>query len=260
MIYAIGGAVGGKAIDTVQAYDPVMHTWSNRPRLPRRRKDPSGAAVINGEIYVTGGQDSIFITKTLFVYNPATKLWKWKKSLPVPSRAGVSVAIGGKLYVYTPEGAVYQGAAHLHRYDPDTDRWTELATPPSGHERGAGGAINGKFYLAGGVGTGSSNSLHMYNPATNQWKSRPSMPTARFDAAGAVYQGKLWVLGGTNDIDDYDIVQVYDPTSKSWTTKTHMPTKRFSFAASVADGLLYALGGRIDATSTAIATNEVYIP
>jgi N-acetylneuraminic acid mutarotase len=87
IVYAIGGAVAGEAVRTVEAYDPATQTWSNHPNLP------------------------------------------------VPSKSGVSAAIGGKLYVYTPEGAVYQGTAHLHRYDPGSNTWTELAIPPIGHGR-----------------------------------------------------------------------------------------------------------------------------
>jgi hypothetical protein len=51
IVYAIGGAVAGKAVQTVEAYDPATQTWSNHPNLPRRRDDPSGAAVIDGKIY-----------------------------------------------------------------------------------------------------------------------------------------------------------------------------------------------------------------
>jgi hypothetical protein len=66
-------------------------------------------------------------------------------------------------------------------------------------------------------------------------------------------------------VDDQDFnfdpaVEAYDPTTNTWATKTDMPTKRFSFAASAAGGLLYAVGGRIDATSTSLATSEVYQP
>jgi N-acetylneuraminic acid mutarotase len=120
ILYAIGGARLGKAIQTVEAYDPGTKTWSNHPNLPRRREDPSGAAVIGGKIYVTGGQDSIFTTKSLYVYNTSSKLWQ-NKDLPVPTKSGISAAINGKLYVSTPEGAVYGGTAHLHRYDPATN-------------------------------------------------------------------------------------------------------------------------------------------
>jgi serine/threonine-protein kinase PknK len=97
IVYAIGGAVAGEAVRTVEAYDPATQTWSNHPNLPRRWDDPCGAAVIDGKIYITGGQDSIFTTRSLYVYNPSAKIWRRKANLPVPSKSVVSAAIGGKL-------------------------------------------------------------------------------------------------------------------------------------------------------------------
>lgn len=260
IVYVIGGATDGKPLKLAQAFDPATQLWSNLPSLPAHRDQPSGAAVIGRRIYLTGGRDSAnVITRTLYMYNTDTKVWRKKRDLPVPSRSGVSATISGKLYVYTPEGVVPGGTAHLHRYDPSANTWTELATPPSGHPYGTGGAINGKFYLVGGaVGGVNSPALHVYDPATNKWQAKGSIPTARFLAAAAVLKGKLWVVGGTNDAEIYDVLQVYNPNTDSWVAKAPMPTKRFSLAMASASGRLYAVGGRNN--SYYLIRNEVYLP
>jgi hypothetical protein len=57
IVYAIGGWFNG-TLRTVEAYHPTTNTlvaWRTMAKLPAARTWPSGAAVISGKIYVTGG-------------------------------------------------------------------------------------------------------------------------------------------------------------------------------------------------------------
>jgi N-acetylneuraminic acid mutarotase len=61
IIYVVGGRrsfdVGPTA--TVQAYNVASNSWSTRKSLPSARFNHNGASVINGRLYVAGGQNSI---------------------------------------------------------------------------------------------------------------------------------------------------------------------------------------------------------
>jgi N-acetylneuraminic acid mutarotase len=262
-VYAIGGyssEVGGP-IRTVEAFNPagnVNVSWKTKQKLPGARVSPSGAAVINGKIYVPGGRNANnVVTKSLYVYNPATDTWATKAEMPVASAYGAAAAINGKLYVFTP---YYAGKGpFLHRYDPSTNTWTKRATPLHPHAWPAAGVIDGKFYVAGGYYGGLATAdLDVYNPGANTWTTKKSMPAARGYMAGRVLDGKLYVLGGSAGGAVLAKVERYDPGNNTWATVVSMPTARIHLAAAVADGVLYALGG-LGAPNSPTA-NEAYLP
>jgi N-acetylneuraminic acid mutarotase len=204
IVYAIGGALtAATQLPTVEAYNPRTNTWTSKASLPNARAGASGAAVINGEIYVPGGvgvvNGSSAATRGLFVYKAGRNRWTRRAPLPVPTAGGVAAATGGKLYVYTP-GQVNNGPPRLHRYDPATNSWTELATPPNDHGLGIGGAIGGRLYVAGGAdGTGTVTAiLDVYDLATNTWAPKAGMAEPRTFLAAAMASGVLYALGGDN--------------------------------------------------------------
>jgi N-acetylneuraminic acid mutarotase len=270
-IYAIGGQkflVAGDPDDAtevnltkVEAFNTSSGTWATKASLPSARAWPSGAAVINGKIYVPGGVNANGIaTKTLYVFNPTTNTWSTKAPLPVASARGAAVAIGGKLWVVTPAA----GSTHLHRYDPSTNTWTALASGPAGYYYPVAGVIDGKIYVTGTMSSNNSPSLatSVYDPATNAWASRDSRPSEQIGAGGQVIGNKLYVVGGSfvlNNIE-HGGLRVYDPATDYWTYPypKSMPAARTFLAVAVANGKLYALGG--SKYPEVLGTNQVYTP
>ena len=149
LLYVAGGYRATAPLRTVQAYNPGTNTWTSRAPLPATRHDVNGGAVINGRLYVAGGEDSLNnMVKTLFVYNPSTNSWATKAPMLLAASCGVSAAIGGKLYVYGGCGA---DEPAFQRYDPATDSWTELRRPFVRRLFAAGAVTGGKLYLVGGI-------------------------------------------------------------------------------------------------------------
>jgi N-acetylneuraminic acid mutarotase len=203
---------------------------------------------------------------TLFVYNPATDSWSKRADLPVLSSRGAAVAIGGKLYVYTPQNQTTDHWPMLHRYDPATNVWTKLARPPRSAQGPAAAVLDGKLHLAGGwTYNGASNKLDVYDPLKNDWATKASMPTARFDVAGAVAAGGLlsqrfYVMGGVaTPASSFELttVESYNPLSDTWTTGPRLRTPRRGLGAATAGGTIYALGGANHHQSY-LRTNEAY--
>src|SRR5262245_35946327 len=100
VIYAIGGQAEflkgdslpyGTKLTKVEAFNTSTGKWVTKAPLPAKRAWPSGAAVINGKIYVPGGLNPTGNpTKTLYVYNPGTNTWATKAPLPVASARGAA--------------------------------------------------------------------------------------------------------------------------------------------------------------------------
>ena len=69
-IYAIGGFVGGRALSTVEAYDPTTDTWTQRADMPTPRSHLS-PPVVDGKIYAIGGfGNNGVVLSTVEAYDP----------------------------------------------------------------------------------------------------------------------------------------------------------------------------------------------
>jgi N-acetylneuraminic acid mutarotase len=272
ILYAIGGESSTESLDRVEGYNFASNTWTRRAALPLPIRHQNGAGVIGGKVYVSGGelsaagQETTQILPYLYVYNPSTNAWTQKASMPRPISKGITGVINGKLYVLTglcDENCTDRITRRLYRYDPVTNKWdATLPWCPESHLGGAGGVINGKFYVAGGqLQNGSlSRRLHMYDPATNKWTIKASMSTVRFGAAGAVVGNRLYVLGGIKGLDMGPLatVEAYDPATNTWKTRASMPTARTNLAAASVtwsgQSYILAVGGSLK------PTNESYKP
>jgi N-acetylneuraminic acid mutarotase len=266
IIYVVGGRDASGSLATL-AYNISTNSWTTRRPLPSGRSGINGATPINGKLYVTGGANSSGqLTRTLFVYDPATNTWARRADLPRAAGCGIQGAIGGLLYVYAvctvPEGH------QLFRYNPATNRWATLAPPPIRHEFGpVGGALGNRFYVGGGwFDHAPTGRMHAYNPATNTWADRAPMPGAAngggHGAAYSVLGGKLYVAGGFDDSGDQwlDELHVYDPGSNTWTRKAPMPIRRTDGIGASGGGRFFVIGGSIPDEGMVTRRVDAYTP
>lgn len=276
ILYAIGG--DGTGLVT-QAYDPVTDKWRPRKSPPLGFSGfTNGVGVINDLLYLSGGYSDS--ERTLFVYDAARNSWSQKAPLPIISASGVSGVIDGKLYVLTglcpttdptdPAGECPLGVTQrLYRYDPNTDTWTRLTDCPNQHVLGAGGVVEGRFYVAGGEDFGPdnpmqfSNKLDVYDPATDTWASLSPMPTGRHNVAGAVLDDKLYVIGGDDNSTVFDNVEAYDPVTDTWSIKAPLLEGRMRLGAGVVENdaghpRLLAVGGSNNGSESMLSSVLAY--
>ena len=167
----------------------------------------------------------------LNVYDPVLNRWSKKADMPHRFGSGVTGVIAGKLYVMPGRcnscGTREQITSRLYRYDPLTDTWTALSRGPHAHASGAAAVINGKFYVAGGIGADGrpSSQLDVYDPATNRWTTLAPMPEARTGIAGTSLSNKFHIFGKSNaeEAEFQNGVDAYDPVTDRWTARTPMP-------------------------------------
>lgn len=273
IVYVAGGDLSTVGITArVDAYNVATNTWAQVKSLPTRLLWPYGVSALNGRLYVTGGYTANAETgspanpnRALFEYTPATNRWIRKRPLPAFTGpycdGGAQGVIGGRLYIYVP-CIEAQSGGRFFRYNPATDVYVQLPGPPVRHAFGGAGVINGKFYLASGIGaSGYANRLlHVYDPARNAWTAKARLPAVRTSVASAVLNGKLFLIGGQlSGVDHADSTLTwYDPATNAWSEGPPMPTPRFSAAATSASGRVYVIGG-VDLTGSR-ARVEAYTP
>ncbi len=235
IVYVLGGTDGaGSSGAGVEIYKIGTNTWSNgNSDHTLGVYSSNGIGRIGNTLYISGGESylggSWHIHGGFSAYNTATHTLTDKALVPKVTATGVTGVIDGKLYVlpgrcstdYFPDNKYYcetEPFRRLFRYNPATNLWATKRSAPHYHANGAGGVIDGKFYVAGGLnnyGSQPEASLDRYGPATDTWTTLAPLPTAGA-ARGAVIQGKLLVVVRTTTGRR---AYAFDPATNKWTAK-----------------------------------------
>ncbi len=253
-IYVVEGLAGRANANEI--YDIQRDTWSLGADL-LTGTDHAWAVSLTGRVYVGGGR-----TNRVFSYNPATGVWTEVAS-SVYTHGGTPVAavIDGRIYVAGGSGAGMFGN-ELEVYDPAANRWTPRSRMSCARNHTAGGAFNGKLYVAGGR-PDVQNCLEEYDPSTDRWTTKAPMPTGRSGIAGAVVGNCLYVFGGEGNPDDpYGIfweVEAYDPATDAWRELARMQTGRHGISAAVVGNTIYLPGGATLQGLGVTNINEAYV-
>ena len=111
-------------------------------------REGMAAGVLNGIIYVVGGEVSTGDVGTLEAYNPCTNSWTTglpgSPSVQAYSAGGV---MNGQFYVVEGLGP---DVGTVASYNPSTNSWTSQAIDPTLRQFDAGSVINNVLYLVGG--------------------------------------------------------------------------------------------------------------
>lgn len=217
-IYTIGGCTGGsenekhEPVAVVEEYDPQSNTWRARAPLPEPRRNAS-AAVLNGRIYLFGGENLDRKGLPVAVYNPASDSWARKNAVPAPSYFAAAHAVKGRIYIIGSGGT----GPVTQEYNPENDSFVDRAPFPT--PRGAFGSVAAGdwVYLAGGMGDGNAPqaTVERYNPATDKWEKLPDLPIAKRYPGVAAANGRVYVLGGVATTWDKPekAVDMFDPSA-----------------------------------------------
>jgi N-acetylneuraminic acid mutarotase len=275
VLYALGQYGDENGIGfPVSAYNVATNSWTQKNTIVGVART-NGIGVIGGKLYFSGGygelDGSCCQINTLFVYDPVTDQLTRKADMPKATGDGVTGVINDRLYVLPgscsgdfypdPRGCATADIRTLFRYNPTTNTWATRPLAPHFHNRGAGGVINGKFYVAGGRLANGSNvaALDVYDPVTNKWSSLAPMPTAG-SVMGAVMNHKLFVILRESAAHT---MYVYDPATNSWTTKASPALQHEAVARVTVNGRnrLLAVGGQGGSTGGWIFhDSELYTP
>jgi N-acetylneuraminic acid mutarotase len=237
--------------------------WSTPMQLTTDRSE-IGAVLINGKVYVAGGnalgrQDSPLFQEL----DLATGRWRDLAPMPKGSSHLIMATLNGKIYL---AGGF---TANVHRnpldqlieYDPATNRWRELA--PLSSPRGAVGlvAIGGMIHAIGGRGNdGNVVATHeMYNPATNTWTPKAPLPVARDHLGIVAMDGAIHVFGGRRGATTDRVAQhdVYDPATDRWRQAAPLITPRSAGAFVAHQGRIVYAGGECKDPMTRATFDEV---
>ena len=102
--YVVGGYIRpaglgvGIATTNVFIYDPTSDTWTSGAPLPSPRQFAVGG-VINGSLYITGGDNADGTNNPVVVYDPVANTWSSSVADPLLHPTAAAAVVNGELFV-----------------------------------------------------------------------------------------------------------------------------------------------------------------
>lgn len=260
-IWFAGGFIGthpGPATNQVWRYDLPSDRWHPGPPLPE--PTAAGALVaLDGQLHFFGGYkaDRRTDSEDHWVLTPngpsAADGWIRKAPLPMPRGHLTGAALNG--FVYAIGGCVGHDPAmidvsYVHRYDPRTDAWVEVAPLPTPRSHVEPGTFirHGRIVLAGGRdvsrGEWNLNDIIEYDPEMNTWLRLGILPKPLLaPAAAAAEDGRLFVGTGAQRGNGAKTDEAWSGApSMGWQSGPTLPASFGEVAGGVIQGRLYLLG------------------
>ncbi len=242
------------------AANPSAEPWTALPDYPDAIQD-SGAAALDGKVYVIGGYDGAADTAGGNVLDSSDGSWTAIAPMST-TREKPSVAfLGGKMYVVGGWGPSDGGApvATLEIYDPASDSWTTGADDPDPMAAQGVAVLGGKLYVVGGCPTGQdcgATDTWSYDPAADAWTQLADYPhTTSWASCGSI-GANIYCAGGSDANQAYADAYSYSPADDSWTQVADMPADLWG-GGSIASGGKLLISGGVTGQSTAV-TNAGY--
>lgn len=143
--------------------------------------------------------------------NDLSSGWNYLSPMPNPRNHIGSAVYDGQLYIFGgqkehDEELVPQD--DVHRYDPATNKWTQMADMPQpfNHIHASVFVYGDYIYSIGGQIVHNATpyaSVYAYNPATNTWSQFTDLPAKRFSIVAGGIDNNLYASGGNNSQTTY---------------------------------------------------------
>jgi N-acetylneuraminic acid mutarotase len=226
-------------------------SWTRLPDALSERTEVAAAAAGN-RIYVAGGfVEGGASVPTVEVYDVAGRQFTKGPDLPISVNHAMAAAEGDTVYVFGGyTGALTDPSNRAFALRPGSVRWEELPRMPEPRAAGGAAAVNGKVYIAGGIGPrGLATSTLVYDARSQTWSTAQGLATPR-EHLGVAGDGKrVYVVGGRITSNNLSTSEAFDPVSGEWTQLPDLPTARGGLsAAATSNGLVVAVGGEASET------------
>jgi N-acetylneuraminic acid mutarotase len=207
------------AVGQTWSYDPATDVWSERAPLPAgTERGAAATAVIDGLIYVVGGERMDAAVADAWAYDPGADTWSPLPPLPTARDQPVAGAIAGLLYVVGGRGTeVSSHVPDVDIYDPQTGAWTAGPPMPTSRAGSMAAVVGDWLFVGGGEGNaadpdGIFPQWEVLDTTTQTWSSLPDMLTPRHGSGAAAVGDVIYVPGGAG-VAAFGAVDVHE----AWT-------------------------------------------
>lgn len=239
-------------------------TWSSIASQPNGNSEAQ-RAVVGGKLYSFGGfAPCCTPTRRVFVYDPATNVWKRLADMPKGvTHAGMTT---DGTYVYyaggyretddaqgNPIGQMF-GTREVWRYDPATDTYSRMPDLPIDRAAGVLALVGRDLHYFGGTNKARTQDVGEHYVLAldggTAWTTAAPLPNPRHHMGGVVLDGQIYAIGGQHKHDGGLVPQAsvhrYDPATNTWTEVASLALARNHITNStvVYGGRIIVFGGQ----------------
>jgi len=284
-IYVIGGYTfwGNTAMKSIEEFDPSTDTWTNCG-TPAPGNGCSGlstargnhtASVVNGKIYVIGGDSS----QTVEEYDPVSSIWTncgsqapGNNCQPLPvNLTNLSASVfDGKIYLIGGnENGMHEGSNTTIEYDPQQNLWVTRTDMPTPRSWTTSCVLEDKIWVIGGYETlwcdgdisGVMDVVELYDPIGDYWLNGTNLPysASQIVCSKSNLTNSIILFGGRHQYDPLKRNEItkWNSISGEWNAQETMPKAISGHSVSTFNNKFYIFGGQIPSTG-GNATNVVW--
>jgi Kelch motif len=214
--------------------------WEERTPMPAARSEMP-AAYWKGSIYVPGGLGGM---RQFEAYAIKADRWNPLQSMPVQRHHLMTLALGGKIYIFGGATPDWTPTADVWVFDLATGVWKRLSPMPEERSAGTAVALDGLIYIAGGEGP--SGRLLRYDPMQDRWLRLTATAWRRDHSSAVVFEGRIVVIGGRYPATgELNSTEIYDLKTDTWKPGPSLKVARAGHAAVVHRNQILVLGGEV---------------
>lgn len=186
------------------AFEEEARLWLPLPPLPCHVIG-AACAVAAGRLFMIGGSLGETASRSVWAYNPRLNRWQMAAPMKAPREFAAAGVIEGRIYVL---GGCYPGslagtAAWAEVYDPLTNRWSSIPSPPERRYKWMHGnaVLEGKLFAVADMGG------IIFNPSSSTWNSISVNLDLGWKRRAAVVNNILFSCNNLGKILGYDLEQ-----------------------------------------------------
>jgi len=241
-IYILGGSDWVKILSKVETFVRGNFEQKGNLNVPRAFH---GAAVLNGNIYITGGMDNNDYNKSLKTCE-IFQLSDNKSTLIAPMNRNRQYhgccAHFGKLYVCGGKDADASKCCEV--LETTEGEWRFIANMNIERRWFVVVSCGGFMWASGGKNDINErlNSTEFYDEKNDKWTMSSPMNEKRSSHSAVAFRDKIYILGGVNSTY-LNTAEIFDTTTQQFTSISPMSHPRIQFAVAISGEKIFCFGG-----------------
>ena len=219
-------------LDSLQNYNLGSNTWQYLDKLSSAR-DRVATAVLDGKIYVIGGNNGTKSLDNVDIYDPDLGNWLVGPPLPLGIEYATAETFNGKIYLLG--GKDSHNRKEVLSLDPITEKWNLETNMTIAITQGESCMFEDRIWITKG------HDVFSYDPSSKNWRTEKSFENVRNQPAIWTYNNKLYVAGGSARND----VIVLSSDRNSWKAVGTLPNFYTGASTFAIGNQLFLLGGSI---------------
>ncbi|KAH7306995.1 hypothetical protein KP509_22G041300 [Ceratopteris richardii] len=179
------------------------HLWLPLPPLPEPKIGPA-CAVADGKLYMIGGSQGERLCRSVWAFDPRFNSWQSVAPMKVAREFAAAGVLAGQIHVLggcIPSSSVHASASWAETYNPHTNEWTSIPSPPEKRYKWFHGSavLQNKLFAVADMGG------IVYDPLHSTWDSIPCNLDAGWRGRAAVVNDILFSCNNLGKLFGYNL-------------------------------------------------------